>query len=917
VPDATFEQPPLPKPSGAPPPILSVVVPTYNESANIGPLLQALDAAFAGTAVEYVVVDDDSKDGTAGLARAASPRARVIVRKGERGLATAVVRGMAESRGTYVAVMDADFQHPPEAVRALLERARGSGADLVIGSRYATGGSEGGFAASRKLMSRGARGIARLALPAVRRFHVTDPMSGLFLVRRDRIDAASLRPKGYKILLEVLARGDLRDVQEVGYRFDNRRGGDSKLGANVMAQYLAHVAALSVTQKENQRLVRFLLVGASGVLVTLGLAWLLHALAGWEESVAVLAATEGAILWNFLLNDTLTFRDRRERTPWIGRLALFNVVSLAAVTVNFAVFFVLHYFLDLHYLVAEAVAILVAFTVNYFGNLRFTYAGARRPTLRKWLPILILVVAASGFYFSELNEPDSIYFDESYYLAVAHQMDNGVWNDPCWQDAMPLNYEHPPLAKLILYASVHAYDTYHGVFLGCRAPDTTGSQANVPTPCYPNSTLETGKDCFSKWVEDMRTQGNPYAWRGPSALFGVITVAFAALAARRLFASDGAGVLAGAFVLADDLVLSTSRIALLDIFAVGFAVMACWAATHPTRKGIVGTAAFLGLGFSCKYYVLFVGPPIALLSLWTHWRAGRLTKTRFDWHWISYLTVPPAVWLATYTPWWIVWTRAKGVGFAVGTFLKVQVAALQWDSGLGVNGDQGHQYQSKPLEWLPMMKPMSYIGPSNPQPDTVGAYVYAVGNPILWWAAALAVLYALIDYVSEYAGAMLRGRRTRVPSPISFFASLPRIKQALLVASLLPLIGYAGFFLLHRTTFIFYMTLVVPFFAIVLAGAAIYLWHSPGRMSKALTIALCAAVVLGFLWYFQVSIYMPIPRNNSLADVLAGHNWQPIPGTPLDYPAPGFNDVMHTVPWMHPFGSWDCWQQGVSAANCT
>ncbi|MFO1533163.1 MAG: polyprenol monophosphomannose synthase, partial [Thermoplasmatota archaeon] len=96
----------------------------------------------------------------------------------------------------------------------------------------------------RRTVSRGARAIAKLALPPVRRFHLTDPMSGLFLFRRDRVDAAGLRPAGYKILLEVLGRSDLRRVEEVGYAFEARRGGASKLGAGVILQYLAHVLAL-------------------------------------------------------------------------------------------------------------------------------------------------------------------------------------------------------------------------------------------------------------------------------------------------------------------------------------------------------------------------------------------------------------------------------------------------------------------------------------------------------------------------------------------------------------------------------------------------------------------------------------------------------------------------------------------------
>lgn len=643
-------------------PLLSVVIPTYNEAANIAPLLAALEEALAGVDAEFVVVDDNSKDGTAELARRATRRARVIVRTTERGLATAVVRGLAEAQGKYVAVMDADFQHPPATVRAMLDRAVAADLDLAIGSRYAAGGSEGSFGLLRRAISKGARAIAKLALPPIRRHRLTDPMSGLFLVRRDRIDPQQLRPTGYKILLEVLGRGRLERVEEVGYTFQDRRGGASKLGSKVILQYLAHVAMLALEDPENQRLLRFLFVGASGVLVNFGFFTALYA-AGVQRHLALLCAIEASIVSNFVLNDLFTFRDRANRI-WIARLGLFHLVSLSSAVLQFVTATALADLVGLPPLVASAIGIAVGLVPNYMGNLKLTYAGRDGPKARAWVPMVVLVAAASGLYLVGLGpatfgplEPvlhgeewgiKDIYFDESYYVAVAHQMDQGIWTDAChsgteeiWgmtvdKTYWPLNFEHPPLGKLIMAASVHAYESKHGVFSGCRAPDDTDNG---------------GKARFDAWKDGLREEGNAWAWRAPSAVFGIATVAFAALAARRLFDSYLAMTFAGAFVLLDNLVMTSSRIALLDIYATGFAVLAAYCATFPSRRGVLMTALFLGMGFASKFYVLFAAAPILLLSLWCHWRAGVLRKRRFDLHLIAYPVGALGVLAAAYLPW--------------------------------------------------------------------------------------------------------------------------------------------------------------------------------------------------------------------------------------------------------------------------
>lgn len=228
---------------------LSIAIPTYAEATNIATMLPALHAAFHDVPLEIIVVDDDSPDGTAEAARRADPDARIIVRRGERGLATAVVRAFDEACGDWVLVMDADFQHPVDAVRRIWDRAARDDVDLVIGSRYAEGGDDAAFGRRRRAVSRGARWLAALAVPAVRRHAVTDPMSGLFAVRRRALEGVRLRPTGYKVVLEILARADISSVAEVGFAFGHRAAGRSKLGGGVMVQYVGHLARLAFVRR--------------------------------------------------------------------------------------------------------------------------------------------------------------------------------------------------------------------------------------------------------------------------------------------------------------------------------------------------------------------------------------------------------------------------------------------------------------------------------------------------------------------------------------------------------------------------------------------------------------------------------------------------------------------------------------------
>lgn len=232
--------------SPSPSPQLALVIPTLCEAGNIRLLLRRVRAALdrCGVAYEVIVVDDDSRDGIEPIIAkiaARDPRVRLVVRRGDHGLAGAVLRGWAESDAPLLGVMDADLQHPPELLPRLWAALEG-GADLVIGSRYAHGGSLRGWQPARHLASRLAVWMSQPLQRSGRR--AVDPMSGFFLVRRSCIDGLALQPAGFKILLEILARADLRCVVEVPFTFGRRHVGQSKAGLRVAVNFLLLLARL-------------------------------------------------------------------------------------------------------------------------------------------------------------------------------------------------------------------------------------------------------------------------------------------------------------------------------------------------------------------------------------------------------------------------------------------------------------------------------------------------------------------------------------------------------------------------------------------------------------------------------------------------------------------------------------------------
>jgi dolichol-phosphate mannosyltransferase len=238
--------------SGALPPALSLVVPTLNEGENIADFLAAvrhtLDQALPGR-YEVIVVDDDSPDRTweiaAGL-MAGFPELRVVRRQNERGLAVAVMRGWQVARGAALGTINADFQHPPDVLGRLLERM--GQADLVVATRHGDGGGLGDWGLMRRISSWGAAQIGRVLLPQVYA-RLSDPLSGCFLVRRGAIQGVPLKPLGYKSLMEILVRGNVREVRECGYEMRKRSRGQSKVHALHPFQYIRHMFRLRAAAK--------------------------------------------------------------------------------------------------------------------------------------------------------------------------------------------------------------------------------------------------------------------------------------------------------------------------------------------------------------------------------------------------------------------------------------------------------------------------------------------------------------------------------------------------------------------------------------------------------------------------------------------------------------------------------------------
>jgi len=287
--------------------MISIVIPTYRERENLEPLVSQLSdvMAVAGHSYEILIVDDDSQDGTEEEVQEHLTKypVRLIVRRGQRGLSTAVLHGFNEARGDILVCMDADLSHPPDVVPRMISRLDEEAVEFVMASRYVSGGStDEGWGLSRWLNSKVATLMAR---PFAR---VTDPMSGCFALRRSVYEQAEdLNPIGYKVGLELLVKCGCANVAEVPFHFSDRRLGHSKLNLRERLNYLRHLKRLADFKfGVLSKFAQFCAVGMTGMLVDVGAFVLLTSLSlsfPLARAVAILVA----MTWNFILNRWITF----------------------------------------------------------------------------------------------------------------------------------------------------------------------------------------------------------------------------------------------------------------------------------------------------------------------------------------------------------------------------------------------------------------------------------------------------------------------------------------------------------------------------------------------------------------------------------------------------------------------------------
>lgn len=368
----------------------SLIVPTYNESKNLTKLVEILTQllnSYCHKNYELIIVDDDSPDLTwqVGLDLMPNyPQLRVMRRQGEKGLSTAVIRGWQASQGEVLGVIDGDLQHPPETLIKMLDEIE-KGADLAVASRHVEGGGVSDWGFMRRMLSRGAQMLGLLILPNVIG-RVSDPMSGYFMVRRSAIANYPMNPLGYKILIEVLGRGNIGSVAEVGYVFQERQEGESKVTWRQYVDYILHLLRLrsrgritKLREKLHMPIKRFLrygLVGLSGVFVDMSIFYLLGTM-GWGLTSSKIISSEVAVLNNFLWNDLWTFRDVSSlQTGWeklAKRFLKFNLICLIGIGLNLIILNILYNYLGINKNLANLIAIAIVTIWNFWFNLKLSW----------------------------------------------------------------------------------------------------------------------------------------------------------------------------------------------------------------------------------------------------------------------------------------------------------------------------------------------------------------------------------------------------------------------------------------------------------------------------------------------------------------------------------------------------------------
>lgn len=477
---------------------------------------------------------------------------------------------------------------------------------------------------------------------------------------------------------------------------------------------------------------------------------------------------------------------------------------------------------------------LLAGLVLAWSGIRTDRAGREAPTTtrvdsrlrvsaRTLLP-LVLFLATFAWYQTDLGNPAAIDFDESHYVHVALNLTDGQlinpdWNDKeCPHDCRPFNFEHPPIGKYFISAGYALYGQPH---------DELGW----------NDYHELCKEAKPECAPDARS------WRLGSAFAGSLGVLGIYWLGLRLFGTVSAGLLAAGFLLTDNLYYLHSRIAMLDIFPIAFALLAAGVSLGPKRWHPWAGSVLFGLAVASKLSALFLVPPFFLLVFLTSKQTNRWMRLRDAL--IRALILPAFVYVLAYLPYWIVW-GGHGITEAVRSFLFVHGEAFKWLYRAKL--DKPHPHFSEPWTWIPMRRPVFYYLHYE---GTKVAHIYAVGNAFVWWAGSVAMVYTWIlsptRFLSFHPRLGLRAFWEWIGRPFAMTRA-----NATLLASLFFACAYGPYFAVHRGQFNFYFLQAAPFFSLLLAGYLAPSWDAGGGRRLLTIVALVAAACV-FAFFHPVS----------------------------------------------------------------
>ncbi len=354
-------------PSGTGSQQITIIVPTRNEAENIVPLLERIETATQDLQVEILFVDD-SNDDTAelitDLAEKLPLEIKLLARPPEKrnGLSGAVVDGLRTANCDWVCVMDADLQHPPETIPLLWDQAQRTGADIVVGSRRGDVVGPLGLTRMRSLTSKALTILARMLFPRTLK-NVSDPLTGLFLVRRQAVNVDVLRPDGFKILLEILVRCPALHVSEIQFDFAPRQEGESKADVREGVRFFRHLVRLRVTV--NPHLVRFIVTIISGVAINGMLLWAMVEGLGLQPLLSAVLAVELFFLWVQIAFQYWVFRDRDQKDLRRGFWGSFLASQLFIILIYLPLLLILASFDSIHYLAANLIALILVGLIRY------------------------------------------------------------------------------------------------------------------------------------------------------------------------------------------------------------------------------------------------------------------------------------------------------------------------------------------------------------------------------------------------------------------------------------------------------------------------------------------------------------------------------------------------------------------------